>query len=301
MSQYPHDQYAKEYLAHLLADVADVQLGAEVLAEARRVDVYVAPKVTAREEDYQALGVLGRMTRQVCLLEPFSQPPSSEDVCQCLGKLFATQHRLQRRQAKLKLPPWPTTALPCLWILTPTASVALLAEFGGQVQADWGDGIYWLAPRFKTAIVALHHLPNTPDTAWLRALGRGTKQQRAFQELLGPPELPDDDSKGRLRQRVAGVLHSYLLWLQTQVNSTDEQEVLMSLLALHEQWERETLRKGRQEGRREVVETLLKSRFGADDSVLQRLDTLLQLPLTELLPWLLNVSREELRAKLGLT
>ena len=78
----------------------------------------------------------------------------------------------------------------------------------------------------------------------------------------------------------------------------------MSLLALHEQWERETLWKGRQEGRqeerREVVETLLKSRFGADDSVLQRLDTLLQMPLTELLPWLLNVSRDELRAKLGL-
>ena len=79
----------------------------------------------------------------------------------------------------------------------------------------------------------------------------------------------------------------------------------MSLLALHEQWERETLwkgeQKGRQEGRREVVETLLKSRFGPDDSILQRLDTLLQIPVAELLPWLLNVSRDELRAKLGLT
>jgi len=187
----------------------------------------------------------------------------------------------------------------------PTASVALLEEFGGQVQADWGDGIYFLAPRFKTALVAIHHLPNTPDTAWLRALGKGTKQQRAFQELLGPPEVPDDDPKGRLRQRVAEVLHSYLLWLQKQVSSTEEQEVLMSLLALHQQWEQETLwkgeQKGRQEGRREVVETLLKSRFGADDSVLQRLDTLLQMPLADLLPWLLNVSRDELRAKLGLT
>jgi hypothetical protein len=49
------------------------------------------------------------------------------------------------------------------------------------------------------------------------------------------------------------------------------------------------------------VETLLKSRFGPDDSLLQRLDTLLQMPLADLLPWLLNVSREELRAKLGLT
>jgi hypothetical protein len=75
----------------------------------------------------------------------------------------------------------------------------------------------------------------------------------------------------------------------------------MSFLALHQQWEQETLWKGRQEGHREVVETLLKSRFGADDSVLQRLDTLLQMPLADLLPWLLNVSCDELRAKLGLT
>jgi len=82
--------------------------------------------------------------------------------------------------------------------------------------------------------------------------------------------------------------------------------------ALYEQWERETLwkqrqegqqeglLKGRQEERRAVVETLLKTRFGPDDSLLQRLDLLLQMPLTELLPWLLKASKEELRAKLGL-
>jgi len=102
----------------------------------------------------------------------------------------------------------------------------------------------------------------------------------------------------------------------------------MNVLATYEQWERETLwkqrqegqqegllkgrqegqqegllkglLKGRQEERREVVETLLKTRFGPDETLLQRLDLLSQMPLNELLPWLLNVSKEELRAKLGL-
>jgi hypothetical protein len=49
------------------------------------------------------------------------------------------------------------------------------------------------------------------------------------------------------------------------------------------------------------VETLLKTRFGPDETLLQRLDLLLSMPLTELLPWLLTVSRKELLAKLELT
>jgi hypothetical protein len=103
-----------------------------------------------------------------------------------------------------------------------------------------------------------------------------------------------------LRQRVKDVLHAYLLALQKQAGSITEQEELMSLLALHEQWERETLWKGEQKGRREVVETLLKSRFGQDETLLQRVDVLLQKPLAEL-PWLLQMSKEELLAKLSLT
>ncbi len=166
---------------------------------------------------------------------------------------------------------------------------------------------HFLPPHFKTAIVAIHQLPNTPETALLRVLGKGTKQTAAIVELLKPQEWPADDPNNLLRQRVSSVLHAYLLSLQKQAGSTEEQVVLMSLLALHEQWERETLwrgqqeglLKGQQEGRQEVVQTLLKTRFGPDDTLLQRLDVLLQMPLAELLPWLLTVSKDELRAKLG--
>jgi hypothetical protein len=41
----------------LNGEVAKVQLGYEVLAEARRVDVYVVPRPMANEPYYQALGV----------------------------------------------------------------------------------------------------------------------------------------------------------------------------------------------------------------------------------------------------
>lgn len=80
-------------------------------------------------------------------------------------------------------------------------------------------------------------------------------------------------------------------------------EVLVTLLETRlgpEGWRQAGRQEGRQEGRREVVETLLTSRFGPDETLLQRVDTLLQKPLAEL-PQLLQLSREELLAKLGLT
>jgi len=274
MSQHPHDQYAKEYLADLLDEVAKVQLGYEVLAESRRVDVYVEPRTSAKAPDYQALGMLGRMTRQTCLLEPFRNPPPAEEVCQCLGKLFAVWHRLQLRQLRQKLPPLSIDELPSLWILSPTASKSLINGFGGQLTDEWGEGIHWLPSHFKTAIVAIHQLPNTPETALLRVLGKGTKQTEALLELLKPSPLPADDPKSRLQQRIRSVLHSYLLWLKKQASSSEEQEILMSLLALHEEWERETLWRGRQEGRQEgqvlLLNRLLEDQFGPLDPDIQK-------------------------------
>jgi hypothetical protein len=40
----------------------------------------------------------------------------------------------------------------------------------------------------RTAIVAIHQLPRTPDTLWLRILGRGRVQQQAIDELEALPE-----------------------------------------------------------------------------------------------------------------
>jgi hypothetical protein len=91
-------------------------------------------------------------------LEPFRNPPSPEEVCQCLGKLFAVWHRLQLRQIRRKLPLLSADELPSLWILSKTASKTLINGFGGELKEDWCEGIHFLPPYFKTAIVAIHQL-----------------------------------------------------------------------------------------------------------------------------------------------
>ncbi|WP_196521170.1 hypothetical protein [Nostoc sp. WHI] len=48
---------------------------------------------------------------------------------------------------------------------------------------NWLTGVYCLPKYLRTAIVAIHQLPRTTETLWLRILGKGKVQQQAIDEL----------------------------------------------------------------------------------------------------------------------
>ena len=69
----------------------------------------------------------------------------------------------------------------------------------------------------------------------------------------------------------------------------------MNLSPAYLRWREETLQEGKQEERQEVIENLLKARFGELDEQLSRvIEPLLQLPPEEFTPLLLNLERSEL-------
>ena len=78
--------------------------------------------------------------------------------------------------------------MPRLWILTPTASTALLSNFGGTIDRSWMAGVYFLVAGLRSAIVVIHQLPVIPETMWLRILGKGRVQRQAIDELEALPE-----------------------------------------------------------------------------------------------------------------
>jgi predicted transposase YdaD len=82
----------------------------------------------------------------------------------------------------------------------------------------------------------------------------------------------------------------------------------MNLSPAYLKWREETLQQGRQEGRQEgrleerqqMVENVLKARFGLlDEELLEAIAPMLQLPPEELTRLLLTLSREELLARFG--
>lgn len=75
MTRISHDQFAKLYLAELLAPLGAVEVGREVPGEVQLADVWFIPGEVASAER-QILGLLSKMASSPCLLEPFRNSPS---------------------------------------------------------------------------------------------------------------------------------------------------------------------------------------------------------------------------------
>jgi hypothetical protein len=193
-----------------------------------------------------------------------------------------------------------------LWILAPSCSARLLTGFGAKLDesGNWENGVYFLPEFFKTALVAINQLPVTEDTLWLRLLGRGATQQQAVNELAALPEGQP------LRGNILELLANWRINVVKSENlSEEDRELLMNLSPAYQRWREETLQEGRQEERRQMVESILRVRFGELDEELsgaicasqQRfaIAPMLQLPPEELTRLLFNLSHEELLVWFG--
>ncbi|HEY9605514.1 MAG TPA: hypothetical protein V6C85_28170, partial [Allocoleopsis sp.] len=86
--------------------------------------------------------------------------------------------------------------------------------------------------------------------------------------------------------------------------SEEDRELLMNLSPAYQRWREETLQEGRQEGRqeerRQMVESILRVRFGElDEELSGAIALMLQLPSEDLTHLLLTLSREELLVWFG--
>jgi hypothetical protein len=225
------------------------------------------------------------------LLEPFRNQPSGTEIRNCFLKLFAVianaQRKVKRKKIKLS-----EDSLARLWIISPSVSETLLLNFEFKLDLEnWPNGVYFFQTGFRGAIVAVNELPVTAETLWLRILGRGETQRQAVSELLA---LPESNS---LRQNTLRLITNWrIVLIQQEDNLTeDERELIMNLSQAYQQWEDTTKQQARLEGQRQVVENLLRFRFGAVDEELARVvDSLLQLSPEEFTPLCLQLSREEL-------
>ena len=276
-----------------------MQVDREVAGEVREIDVWFSPNKSVNPTEVSRLGLLGRFTATPAILEPFRNAATPTEICSCLLKLLEVRGEYER-DAKRNKQQLTESSLPMLWILSPTASQSVLEGFAAiSDDGKWGTGIYFLPRYLRTAIVAIHQLPKTRETLWLRILGKGRVQNTAIDELEA---LPIDEP---LRSRALELLFSLKTTLEVSQNiDKEDRELIMRLSPLYtqklEEAERRGERKGQIEGQKKLVETLLKSRFGSLDNQLSTvIEPLLSLPTEEFTPLLLKLSREELLERFG--
>ena len=286
MTRIPFDQLAKQYLEDCLEPLGTVQRQLEVPGEPTFVDLWFTPNPTPAVTPPN-LGLLSRIVTTPCLLEPFRAAPSRREVRNCLLKLLwvhADRHRKSDSQPSAQSP----ADLPHLWILAATTTRPVIADFGGQEHTDWDAGVYLTPQGYRTAIVAIDQLPTTPETLWLRILGRDRTQQQAIQELLA---LPATDP---LRSRVLQLLVNWRITLELRQDLELEERSLMATLSqAYLEWEQQTrqqgIEQGCEQGEKRIILRLLTRRFGeVPDSLRSQIDTLTQLQLEALSDVLLD-------------
>jgi Domain of unknown function (DUF4351) len=184
-----------------------------------------------------------------------------------------------RREAKTNKTKLQDSEIPKLWVLTPTVSETRLSSFGTIQKSGWLSGVHFLPDALRTAIVAIHQLPPTPETLWLRLLGRGSVQSQAIVELQALP-LNHPYQKTTLEL-------VYNLRENLRVNQqleADDRELIMRLEPLYqrdrEQAKQEGLQQGlqqgrqegRQEGEQDLILRLINRRIGEiDASLIERI------------------------------
>ncbi len=226
MTRFPHDEFAKGFLESLLSPFGEVQTSFKISSEVREVDVYFQPNLSI--QPITELGLLGKIAKTNFVLEPFRNPPTIFQIRACMGKLFDLHANLIRETKRIKQPEPDNADLPMLWILAPTLSKLILAEYMATLTTEFvTTGVYLLPPGCKTGIIVIHQLPKIPDTLWFRLLGKERVQSNAIKEVAALPQAHP------CRQDALSWLGNLKVILEArEIKDPEEEDLMMQLSPL---------------------------------------------------------------------
>ncbi|MCY7407856.1 MAG: DUF4351 domain-containing protein [Alkalinema sp. CAN_BIN05] len=185
MTQNPFDAFSKEYLADLLAPFGTVERSFEVPGESKFIDVLFLPTNAADTSSIK--GLLKQVVSTPSLLEIYSGVPTVDEVSTCLHELFWLREDIVRK-ANSADRTLTENDYPQLWILAASLSEPLKKECAVIHKPGFPRGFYHFpSPIVRTIMVSLKDLPSTPNTLWMRVLGRGKTQENAIAEVVALP------------------------------------------------------------------------------------------------------------------
>ncbi len=166
MSEFPHDDFAKDYLTELLRNIGTAVPNKVIKSERREGDIWFErnSKLTIASQR-KKLGLMGQLLRRDSLIEVFRNPATAMEIRSCRGKLTDIEGEMARG-AKRKGETLTEDVLPDLWFIMPTVSEEIRQGFGfRKVRLP---GVYRLHKFDRTGLIVVHQLPVTEETLWIR-------------------------------------------------------------------------------------------------------------------------------------
>ena len=268
--QTPVDHFIKQLLDLALSwtgtPVADAVVPA---SDDQRADVlYVPdPALASRRGDF---GLFGRIAAEPRHFEHFTDPPGYEAFVECLRKRLNLQHDEVLRADREKRP----AQTYALWLLSAGDPVTLRATLRFRRAKGWPRGV-WELPGLGVYLVVVSALPRTPDTVFLRLMGSDPVREQAVRALEAPGcTLP------RLEDLVKLVVQLRVHRRRETKNPVTLKETPEMIdLSIYNEWEKETLEKGRLDGIEKALVRLFSRRLGRaltaqeHATLVRRLDT----------------------------
>lgn len=90
-----------------------VKASEKVSGEIKEIDVLFTP-TKQQNSNIQILGLLGRFAKQPAIIEPYRNPVSTDEICDCILKLLEIKALL--REAKANKTKLQDSAIPNLWV-----------------------------------------------------------------------------------------------------------------------------------------------------------------------------------------
>jgi uncharacterized protein DUF4351 len=192
----PSDQFVKNILRDALSLACAAETEVEVLAATQKIDVYTVPD-PARAAERVQLGLLGELSAEPSLFEPFHDTPSLRKVRRYINKQHTWHHELERRARPVAgSPPAVDTGpeasvqeavrFPALVVIGPGRPETVLDAYGCK---PVGQGVYHAVWGLVLRVIVLAELPRTRETLLLRLLGAKRVLREALADLAA---LPDD-------------------------------------------------------------------------------------------------------------
>jgi hypothetical protein len=238
------DQFAKNLLRDALSAAAAPETEVEVVAATQKIDVYAVPD-PERAAERPKMGLLGDLSAEPALFEPFRNTPSLARVRRCLAKQLAWHHELERRarasagaQTGKRAAP-PSVVFPWLVVISPGRPEAVIEVFGCK---PIRPGVYEAVAGLHMRVVVLTELPRTRTTLLLRMLGAGRLFKEALADLTA---LPTD----AWEQSIAAPLVIHFRLAGHGIPGTKEDDVSAEIRAWFEDYRRQLQDEARREGR----------------------------------------------------
>jgi hypothetical protein len=245
---YNHaDQFGKSLLRDALSAAAASETEVEVVAATQKIDVYAVPDPD-RAAERPKMGLLGDLSTEPALFEPFRNTPSLARVRRCIAKQLAWHHELERRarassaRALTGGEPHapPCIAYPWLIVISPGRPETVLEAYGCR---PIRPGVYEAVAGLHMRVVVLAELPRTRETLLLRLLGAGHRFNDALVDLAALP--PDAWELGV----VAPLVIQFRLGSDGKPGTNEEDDMSAETRAWFEDFQRKLRDEGRREGR----------------------------------------------------